>query len=210
MPPVSVEHVFAEVLVHLRLHAHRGVQAVERMAPALARVLCHAVAAHGRCVFVRIQPGELLVQIFHPVGESLRLSHQAFDGRQRRAQAIDRVVVQSIQIACLVDQHLRFVLKLPHLVVDLLQRADRGQRVLHQIGRVNYGPLRLRGRQRAEQHGGNGREKCLLHDGFSCEGLDAAGADGSRSAAQSRPQWRSHAPAKPATPASSNMRSMSR
>src|SRR3546814_9261911 len=113
-------------------------------------------------------------------------------------------------IACLVDEHLRFVLKLPHLVVDLLQRADRGQRVLDQVGRVNHRPLRLRGRQRAEQSGSDGRKKCLLHDGFSCGGLEAAGADGSRSAAQSRPQWRSQAAAKLEDDADASTASMSR
>src|SRR3546814_10130900 len=64
---------------------------------------------------------------------------------------------------CSSDLHLRFVLKLPHLVVDLLQRADRGQRVLDQVGRVNHRPLRLRGRQRAEQSGSDGRKRSEEH-----------------------------------------------
>ena len=43
---------------------------------------------------------------------------------------------QARQIARLVDQHLRFVLKLGDLVVDLLKRAGGGQQVLGVIGRV--------------------------------------------------------------------------
>jgi hypothetical protein len=91
----------------------------------------------------------------------LGLGDQALGGGERRAQAVDDVEVQARQIAGLVDQHLRLVLQLIDLVVDLLQRADCRQRVLHKVGGVDERDRRcgLRGQQRHRQHGGQGYGK---------------------------------------------------
>ncbi|MGS1824305.1 hypothetical protein [Klebsiella michiganensis] len=54
----------------------------------------------------------------------------------------------------LVHQHLRLVLELVDLVVDLFQRAHGGQRVLHEVGRVEHRQrgCGLHGQQRYRQH----------------------------------------------------------
>ncbi len=157
--------VLRQVLRHLRLHPHRGVQAVERVLPAFACVLCHAVAADGGGVLLRVQARERGIHALHVVGQPLRFGNQAFRGGERRAQPVDDVEVQLRQVARLVHQHLRFVLKLVDLIVDLLQRANGGQRVLHEIGRVEHRQRRcgLHGQQRHRQRGGerNGKHTGL-------------------------------------------------
>src|SRR3546814_20435199 len=88
--------------------------------------------------------------------QSLRLGDQAFGGGERRAQAVDDVEIEARQIAGLVYQHLRLVLQLIDLVVDLLHRADCCQRVLNKVGGVDDRERQcgLRGQQRNTQNGG--------------------------------------------------------
>src|SRR5690606_30157604 len=114
-------------------------------------------------------------------------------------------------------QHLRFVLKLVDLVVDLLERANGRQCVLHEVRGIDHDPLRLNGGDGAEHGRDGGGKKTLFHGRFSCgwsairgEAGAKPGNAGSRSAAQSRPRWRSQAPANPGVPALSSTRSMSR
>src|SRR3546814_3028294 len=117
------------------------------------------------------------------------------------------VCSSDLEVARLVHQHLRFVLELLDLVVDLLQRADRGQRVLHEVRGIDHDPLRMGGGGAKHGRDGGG-DKTLFHGRFS-RGWSARepgarpGNEGSRSAAQSRPRWRSQAPAKPGAPARS-------
>jgi hypothetical protein len=49
------QHAFAQVLRHLGLHLHGGLQAVERVLPALLRVAVHLIAADGGGVLLRVQ-----------------------------------------------------------------------------------------------------------------------------------------------------------
>ena len=77
--------------------------------------------------------------------------------------------------------------------------------------RVDHDPLRMG--SGGAKHGRDGSgDKALLHGSdllwLVSEGIRReAGNEGSRSAAQSRPRWRSQAPAKPGVPASSSTRS---
>ncbi|MNV69330.1 hypothetical protein D3C71_1622360 [compost metagenome] len=140
------------------MHSHGGVQAIERVLPALEGVLRHAVAAHRGGILPWVQACELPVRVLHVEGYSLRLCDQAFTGRQRGTQSLNHIEVQLRQIARLVHQHLRFVLELADLVVDLLQRAGCGVSVLHQVQRIHKGPRGsgLHGQQTGCQHGGQG------------------------------------------------------
>src|SRR5690606_32293634 len=56
---------------------------------------------------------------------------------------------------------------------------------------VDHDPLRLHGGSGAKHGRDGGGEKTLFHDGFSWRWVD--GNEDSRSAAQFRPRWRSHA-----------------
>ncbi|MCY1304500.1 hypothetical protein D9M70_542580 [compost metagenome] len=120
---------------------------------------------------------------------------------QRRTQPVDEVEIKTGQVTRLIAEHLRLVLQLLHLVVDLLQRANRRQRVLHEVRGVEHdvtdteqGVRRLHSGQGENTGDGKrgqlGFERRLeLHDGLSC-GWEVRkdAADGSNSAAQSRPR----------------------
>ena len=73
-------------------------------------------------------------------------------GRLERAreigllQPLKRGVRQAREVTRLVDQHRRLVLKRCDLIVDLLQRASRGENILHVVRRVVDDPLRGCGR----------------------------------------------------------------
>lgn len=148
-----------DVLRHLRLHLHGGLQAIERVLPALVRILVHLVAAHGRGVLLRIQLRELLVHVLHLERQPLRLRDELLGVRQVRAQLADHVERQARQVASLVDKHLRLVLELVDLVSDHFHRAHGGQRVLHEVGRIDDDPLRLRRGGNADQPGDSKGER---------------------------------------------------
>ncbi|MCY1531946.1 hypothetical protein D9M68_671860 [compost metagenome] len=147
--------VLGQVLRHLCLYPHGGVQSLETLLPALTRFLRHSFTGDAVRVVGWIQVGKLLIQALHFVGESLGLRQQARRGGEVPAQPIDHVVVQGRQVAALVQQHLGLVLQLTDLVVDHLQRAHCGQGVLREVGRVDHGERagRLEGQQAQHQQG---------------------------------------------------------
>ncbi|MNE57741.1 hypothetical protein D3C80_1527260 [compost metagenome] len=113
-------------------------------------------------------------------------------------------------MAGLVQQYLGFVLQLTDLVVHHLQGAHCGQGVLRQVGWVDHGEGagRLERQQAPRQQGGEWRKTDAgTHDRHS---LLYEGEEASRSAAQSRPRWRSQAEAKSTTPDSCRIRLISR
>jgi hypothetical protein len=153
-------------LGRLGLHLHGGLQAIERIFPALLGVAVHLVAAHRGDVLLGIQALKLPIQIRHVIGQASGLVDQPLRGCQIAAQPAHHAGRQARQIASLVHQHLGFVLELLDLVVDLLQGADRGQRVLHEVRGVDHDPLRMGGG--GAKHGRDGRgNKALLHGWFS-------------------------------------------
>src|SRR3546814_8750647 len=76
------------------------------------------------------------------------------------------MLLRACGVARLVHQHLRFVMELLDLVVDLLQRADRGQRVLHEVRGIDHDPLRMGGGGAKHGRDGGG-DKTLFHGRFS-------------------------------------------
>ncbi|MDT4886334.1 hypothetical protein FQZ97_1226660 [compost metagenome] len=69
------QHAFVliQVLRQLGLHAQGGVQAIQTLLPALARLLRHTFARDAARVLGRIQAGKLLVQALDVVRQPLRL-----------------------------------------------------------------------------------------------------------------------------------------
>jgi hypothetical protein len=82
-------------------------------------------------------------------------------------QLIERAEGETGQVLRLVGQHLRFVLQLLDLVVDLLQSTGSGQDVLYQVGRIDDHHRRLyRGHYGHEYGSGDGNQG-FLHGCFS-------------------------------------------
>ncbi len=84
---------------------------------------------------------ELLVHVLDIESQSPCLGDQLPRRIEVAPQAIDHVERQACEVASLVHQGLRFVLKLLDLVVDLLQRVCGGQYVLGQISGIDDDPL---------------------------------------------------------------------
>ncbi len=87
-----------EVLRHLCLHLHRGLQAVERVPPTLLRIAVHLVAADGGGVLLGIQARKL------PINSSRRrraagLRDQPLGRRQIGAQLVHYAGRQAGEVA---------------------------------------------------------------------------------------------------------------
>src|SRR3546814_11046742 len=107
---------------------------------------------------IRIQATERAPRLLDVERQALRLVQQSPAVVERRTQFLQRAEVQAGQVALLVGQHLRLVLQLPHLVVDLLERARGGQQVLLEVGRIEHGHLCPRG-ARAQLGRASGRDR---------------------------------------------------
>ena len=121
-----------------------GLQRLQRMQPALVACRAAMPAPDTSTPYVgRVEAGEL------------RIGLAELESRCPAPGVIRLVVVASVARSCatmlkgsdgevarLVDQHRRFVGELLQLVVDLLQRARGGQRVLDEVGRVEHRELR--------------------------------------------------------------------
>ena len=217
------QHAFVcrQVLGHLPLHAHRRVQAIQGVRPTLAGILRHAVTAYGSRVFLRVEPGKFLVNAVYLIGQTLGLGNQTPGGRQCRAQSIHRIEIKPLQIPRLVDQHVRLVLQLLYLIVDLLQGTGRGQHVLRQIRRVEHNiadtKQGLGGLGDSEGNGAGqrhraktGNQRAFTVHGCSSREVPAGEWWSSNCAAQSMPRWRSQATAKSATGIEASSASISR
>ena len=113
---------------------------------------------------------------------------------------LDGYIVEALQVLGLVHQHLRLVLELLDLVVDLLERMRGGQDVLHEVCRIDHDIAD------AEQGMGGGRDQPKCGDRSEHKGNHSAAHGISplvsiRSAAQWSPHASSQAGAKPSAPA---------
>ncbi|MCY1550882.1 hypothetical protein D9M68_871680 [compost metagenome] len=72
------QHAFVliQVLRQLGLHAQGGVQAIQTLLPALARLLRHAFTSDAARVLGRIQAGKLLVHALGVISQPLGLGQQ--------------------------------------------------------------------------------------------------------------------------------------
>ena len=93
--------------------------------PPLARLRDELLVRSGHRR-IAVSRGEGLVDLLHVVGDALRLAEKLLRLLHGLLQALKRGVRQAREIARLVDQHRRFVLKRGDLVVDLLQGASCG------------------------------------------------------------------------------------
>ena len=74
-------------------------------------------------------------------GDALRLREKLLGALHRLLKLLERGVWQAREIAGLIYQHGRFILKLGDLLIDLLERARRRQDVLRIVGRIIDDPL---------------------------------------------------------------------
>ena len=144
-----------EILDDPSLDAHRVLESGSSVLPA-----CFSVGEKllRRCparIGLRVGLGEGLIDRADAIGDPLRLGQELLGLRDRLFERGKRRIGQAREIARLIDQHGRLVLKAQDLVVDLLQLARGGQYVLGVIGRIEDDPLRAR------RHGYRGeRQRC--------------------------------------------------
>ena len=86
-----------------------------------------------------------MIDLLDVEGDVLRLREKLLGALDRLLKLLQRGVRQAREIARLIDQHLRLVLQRGDLVVDLLQRARRGQDILRVVGGVEDDRLRCAG-----------------------------------------------------------------
>ena len=94
----------------------------------------------------------------------LSLAQKLLRALKALLKLLERGMRQAREIARLIDEHLRFILELCDLVVDLLQRARGSEHVLRVIGRIIDDPseakLSMRRRDEDRRQGDGHRQHC--------------------------------------------------
>ena len=121
--------VGVEIADDASLHPHGVLQSADRVLPPR---LCIGDQRLIGLAGVRAAVGRLerAVDLLNIVGDVLRLGEELLGALDRRLKLLQRGIRQAREIARLVDQHLRFVLKRRDLIGDLLKLARGGQHVL--------------------------------------------------------------------------------
>ena len=154
-----------------RLDPHGVLKCADRVAPTISRLIDELTVRH-REIDIGILIVEDLVDLPNVEGDALRFTEKLLRARDRLLELLERRVRQAGEVARLVYQHLRFVLQRLNLVVDLLERARRGQKIFGVVSGIEHDPAK------AEEL----RMSWRRNDGRECEWgckseRDGAGAD---------------------------------